>query len=79
MSMKPGQLIIENSEEWIPFSPYLPGEKAAEIWLALHAKTAREITTVDALTKSERDLYDLLTARFSNDVNMVGFAVKDSR
>jgi len=53
---------------------YLPGDKAAEIWLTLH-KTSHESLGLKApLNKNERELYDSLTQKFALEAKMLIFS-----
>jgi hypothetical protein len=57
---------------------YLTGEKAAEIWLKLHETSRSTISSKDALTESERDLYESITAKFTFDAKMLATVMGDS-
>jgi hypothetical protein len=57
---------------------YLTGEKAADVWLKLHETSRSTISRRDALTESERDLYEALTAKFTFDAKMLATVASDS-
>jgi hypothetical protein len=57
---------------------YLTGEKAADVWLKLHETSRSTISRKDALTESERDLYEALTVKFTFDAKMLATVVSDS-
>lgn len=67
-----GTINYFKSSEIIPISQYLPGEKAAEIWLALHGKIEDSIGC-DPLSQSERRLYESLIKKFSENLEMGEF------
>jgi hypothetical protein len=64
---------------FLEWNGYLPGDKAAEIWIKLHETSRSALGILDPLTKSERELYEALTAKFTFDSNMLGTMEADSQ
>ena len=63
-------------ENYIPFEPYLPGDKAAEVWGRLH-ETLNSSVTVKPLNDDELKLYDALTKRLAADASLLGFTTTE--
>ena len=62
---------------FVPWERYVPGDKAADIWLKLHDTIGNNVETNDALNTDERSLYNVLTNLFTADFSMVGYSVAE--
>ena len=60
-----GQIRYFTHSELLQIDPYLRGEEAGLIWLALHKQIQDSIYSPDPLSKSERKLYESLTKKFT--------------
>jgi hypothetical protein len=56
---------FNSKTQLLEVDPYLRGEEAGLIWLALHKQIQDSLYSPDPLSKSERGLYESLTTKFT--------------